>query len=95
MNEPRYVRSNGYGSGQIFFASCLRAYDECGMNVRDAKELHTQLGAAIAEAEQTPFDRWWRKQPSCGCPEGYRTICDRKFHQDEAEKLFNAIRSAR
>lgn len=65
------------------------------MNVRDAKELHTQLGAAIAEAEQTPFDRWWHKQPSGECPEEYRFICDRKFHQSEAEALFNSIREAK
>lgn len=94
MNESRYVRSNGFG--QIFFASCLKAYDECGMNVRDAKELHAQLGAAIAEAEQTPFQRWWSSQ---GCwedtPKGCRVIRGRTFDQASAEALFNSIREAK
>lgn len=98
MSEPRYVRSNGLG--QIFFASCLKAYDECGMNVRDAKELHAELGKAIEQAEQTPFDRWW--QSLYATPgrsiEQWRSLRigngSRDVTRQEAEELFNSIRSA-
>lgn len=90
MNEPRYAWLETTKEVKLVAITSQPAF-----TIDEAKEFHRQLGAAIEQAEQTPFQRWWTKQPSCGCPEGFRTICDRKFHQTEAEKLFESIWEAK